>query len=154
MLTRLMKIIIPRDGYSIRSTKEVPKVTFSFSYTLRVGFGSRVWLIPTLCEIRRIAVLKFHDTVRILRGYRHTRTYRVPRHATDLTRGMKYPMSGYVIETRRMETRKFPYTLRFAANNGVPYTSARSVKLCLSKNCLFHRENSFTKYSCPEIPRY
>ena len=62
MLTRLVKIIIPRDGYSIRSTKGVPKVTFSFSYTLRVGFGSRVWLIPTLCEIRRIAVLKFHDT--------------------------------------------------------------------------------------------
>ena len=43
-------------------TKGVPKVTFSFSYTQRVGFGSRVWLIPTLCEIRRIAVLKFHDT--------------------------------------------------------------------------------------------
>ena len=63
-------------------------------------------------------------------------------------------MSGYVIETRRVETRKFPYTFRFAANNGVPYTSARSVKLCLSKNCFFHRENSFTKYSCPEIPRY
>ena len=46
-------------------------------------------------------------------------------------------MSGYVIETRRMETRKFPYTFRFAANNGVPYTSARSVKLCLSKKLSF-----------------
>ena len=42
-------------------------------------------------------------------------------------------MSGYVIETRRMETRKFPYTFRFAVNNGVPYTSARSVKLCSKK---------------------
>ena len=40
-------------------------------------------------------------------------------------------MSGYLIETRRVETRKFPYTFRFAANNGVPYTSARSVKLRL-----------------------
>jgi len=43
-------------------------------------------------------------------------------------------MSGYVIETRRM---KFPYTLRFAANNGLPYTSERSVKLCLSKKLSF-----------------
>ena len=81
---------------------------------------------------------------RILREYGHTRTYRVPRHATcppsvrnfirsdsDLTRGMENPMSGYLIETRRVETRKFPYTFRFAANNGVPYTSARSVKLRL-----------------------
>ena len=50
---------------------------------------------------------------------------------------MKNPISGYVIETRRMETRKFPYTFRFAANNGVPYTSARSVKLCLSKKLSF-----------------
>ena len=41
-------------------------------------------------------------------------------------------MSGYVIETRRVETRKFPYTFRFAENNGVPSTSTRSVKLRLS----------------------
>ena len=48
---------------------------------------------------------------------------------SDLTRRMENPMSGYVIETRRVETWKFPYTFRFAANNGVPYTSSRSVKL-------------------------
>ena len=47
-------------------------------------------------------------------------------------------MSGYVIETRRMETRKFPYTFRFAANNGVPYTSARSVKLSFPPWEQFH----------------
>ena len=63
--------------------------------------------------------------------------YRVPRHATDLSRSMKNPMSGYVIETRRMETQKFPRTFRSSANNGVPYTSARSVKLCLSKKLSF-----------------
>ena len=40
-------------------------------------------------------------------------------------------MSGYVIDTRRVETWKFPYTFRFAANN-VRYTSAWSVNLHLS----------------------
>ena len=40
-------------------------------------------------------------------------------------------MSGYVIDTRRVETWKFPYTFRFAANN-VRYTSAWSVNLRLS----------------------
>ena len=81
---------------------------------------------------------------RILREYGHTRTYRVPRHATcpprvrnrirsdsDLTRVMGNPMSGYVIDTRRVETWKFPYTFRFAANNNVPHTSAWSVSLRL-----------------------
>ena len=70
MLTRLVKIIIPRDGYSIRSTKRVPKATFSFSYTLRIGFGSRVWLIPTQgrnkayrgAEIPRYGSVFFEDT--------------------------------------------------------------------------------------------
>ena len=97
-----------------------------------------LFFIRALCEIRRIAVLKSHDTDLYS-------SYRVPRHATyppsvrncirsdsDLTCGMENPLSGYVIETRRVETRKFPYTFRFAANNGVPYTSARSVKLGLS----------------------
>ena len=84
------------------------------------------------------------------------------------------PMSGYVIDTRRVETWKFPYTFRFAANSNVPYTSTRSVNLrlffsCLSKNCLFHcSKNSFTKCSSrnsavldesictlePDFPRY
>ena len=81
---------------------------------------------------------------RILREYGHTRTYRVPRHATcpprvrnrirsdsDLTRVMENPVSGYVIGTRRVETWKFPCTFRFAANN-VRYTSAWSVSLRLS----------------------
>ena len=84
---------------------------------------------------------------RILREYGHARAYRVPRHATcpprvtrvrnrirsdsDLVRDMENPMSGYVIDTRRVETRNFPYTFRFASNN-VPYTSARSVNLRLS----------------------
>ena len=132
MLTRLVKIIIPRDGYSIRTTKGVPKVTFSFSYTQRVGFGSRAWLIPTLCEIRRIAVLKFHDT-----DPYSSRIQTYPDVPCSKTCDGLNPISGYVIETRRMETRKFPYTFRFAANNGVPYTSARSVKLCLSKKLSF-----------------
>ena len=124
---------------------------------------------------------------RILREYGHTRTYHVPRHATcpprvrnrirsdsDLTRVMGNPMSGYVIDTRRVETWKFPYTFRFAENNNVPYPSAWSVNLrlffsCLSKNCLFHcSKNSFTKCSSrnstvldesictlePDFPRY
>ena len=82
---------------------------------------------------------------RILREYRQTRTYRVPRCTTcplrvrtsicsesDLTRDMENPMSGYIIETRRAMTRKFSYTFRFAANYNVPYTSTQSVSLCLS----------------------
>ena len=81
---------------------------------------------------------------RIFREYAHTQTYRVPRHATcpppsrnrirsdsDLTRVMENPITGYVIDTRRVETWKFPYTFRFPANN-VGYTSAWSVNLRLS----------------------
>ena len=41
-------------------------------------------------------------------------------------------MSGYVIDTRRVETWKFPYTFGFAANSNVPHTSAWSVSLRLS----------------------
>ena len=96
--------------------------------------------------------------------------YRVPRHATcpprvrnrirsdsDLTRVMGNPMSGYVIDTRRVETWKFPY--RFAANNNVPYTSARSVNLRLSFRVFL--QNVFSTVLRivslsvrPEIPRY
>ena len=44
---------------------------------------------------------------------------------------MENPISGYVIETWRVETWKFTYTFRFAANNNVPYMRAHG----LSKNC-------------------
>ena len=50
MLTRLVKIIIPRDGYSIRSTKGVPKVTFSDLVTYRSA------------EIPRYGSIFFEDT--------------------------------------------------------------------------------------------
>ena len=98
--------------------------------------------------------------------------YRVPRHATcpprvrnrirsdsDLTRVMGNPMSGYVIDTRRVETWKFPYTFRFAANNNVPYTSARSVNLRLSfrvfLKIVFSTVVRIVSLSVrPEIPRY
>ena len=83
-------------------------------------------------------------------------------------------MSGYVIGTRRVETWKFPYTFRFAANNnGTVYERAvsqfASFVSCLSKSCLFHcSKNSFTKCSSrnstvldesictlePDFPRY
>ena len=76
----------------------------------------------------------------ILREYGHTRRYRVPRHATcppsvrnrirsdsDLNRDTESPMSGYVIKTRRVKTRKCSYTCRFAGNNGLPYTTSPSV---------------------------
>ena len=92
-----------------------------------------------LCEIKRIAVLKSYDTDPYssrIQTYPDVpcSVYCVRNFIcsdSDLTRGMENPMSGYLIETRRVETRKFPYTFRFAANNGVPYTSARSVKLRL-----------------------
>ena len=108
----------------------------------------------------------WNHTIRtcILQEYGHTRTRRVPRHATcaprvrnrirsdsDLTRDLEIPMSGYVIETRRVETWKFTYAFRFAANNNIPYIRAHG----LSKTCLFHcSENSFTRCSCTEVPRY
>ena len=41
-------------------------------------------------------------------------------------------MSGYIIETRRVETWKFPYTFRFATNNNVRYTSVQPFFSCLS----------------------
>ena len=109
---------------------------------------------------------------RILREYGHTRTYRVPRHATcpprvrnrirsdsDLTRVMGNPMSGYVTDTRRVETWKFPYTFRFAANNNVPHTSAWSVSLRLSfrvfLKIVFSTIVRIVSLSVrPEIPRY
>ena len=132
-----------------------------------------------ICEVwNRIHCVKWgvsrcwNQTIRtrILREYGHTRTYRVPRHATcpprvrnricsdsDLTRAMENPMSGYVIDTRRVETWKFPYTFRFAANN-VRYTSRVVSQFAylfsfLSKKCrLGCSKNSFTRCFCPEIP--
>ena len=109
---------------------------------------------------------------RILREYGHTRTYRVSRHATcplhvrnricsdsDLTRVIGNLMSGYVIDTRRVETWKFPYTFRFATNNNVPHTSAWSVNLRLSfrvfLKIVFSTVVRIVSLSVrPEIPRY
>ena len=59
-------------------------------------------------------------------------------------------MSGYLIETRRVETRIFPYIFRFAANNGVPYTSARSVKLRLWNS----PDNFAPSYKCVLSQKY
>ena len=43
---------------------------------------------------------------------------------SNFFRGMEYPISGHVIETRRVKTCKRPYFSRFAENHGVPLTNA------------------------------
>ena len=113
------------------------------------SFQFQIWqilrfFVKLYTDIQKSAAWNHTIRTRILREYGHTRTYRVPRHATcpprvrnrirsdsDLTRVMENPVSGYVIGTRRVETWKFPCTFRFAANN-VRYTSAWSVSLRLS----------------------
>ena len=44
--------------------------------------------------------------------------------ASNFFRGMEYPISGQVIETRRVKTCKRPYFSRFAENHGVPLMNA------------------------------
>ena len=145
----------------------VPIVTFSFWLILRVRFGSWVSLIPTLCEIGRIAVLKSHDTD--LYSSR-TRTYpdvpcsktcdvftecqelysfqfrlKIRRQDTSLKRGVWRPGNFLILSDL---PQIMAYRIRARGQSNCVFLS------CLSKNCLFHRENSFTKYSCPEILRY
>ena len=43
---------------------------------------------------------------------------------SNFFRGMEYPISGHVVETRRVKTCKRPYFSRFAKNHGVPLTNA------------------------------
>ena len=43
---------------------------------------------------------------------------------SNFFRGMEYPISGHVIETRRVKTCKRPYFSRFAENHGVPLMNA------------------------------
>ena len=43
---------------------------------------------------------------------------------SNFFRGMEYPISGNVIETRRVKTCKRPYFSRFAENHGVPSMNA------------------------------
>ena len=97
-----------------------------------------------LCEIRRIAVLKSYDTdpyssrIRTYPDVPCSKTRDVSTECQELY-SFRFGLNPWhgksdvriPIETRRVETRKFPYAFRFVANNGVPYTSARSVKLRL-----------------------
>ena len=76
---------------------------------------------------------------RILLEYGQIREYHVPGNATCLQRvrnrifpdsnffrGKENPVSGHLLETRRVKARKLSYSSRFATNNGVPPASTTS----------------------------
>ena len=124
-----------------------------------------------LCEIRRIAVLKSYDTdpyssrIRTYPDVPCSKTCDVstecqelysfqfvinPWHGKSdvrmsLKRGVWRPGNFLILSDL---PQIMAYRIRARGQSNCVFLS------CLSKNCLFHRENSFTKYSCPEILRY
>ena len=64
---------------------------------------------------------------------------------SDFFRGGENPMSEHVVETRRVEARKFDHSSRFAKNSGVPCTehklSSWAFLLILEIRCLLFAQN-------------